>query len=171
MIEELWGLPAHPLLVHFPIVLIPILAIGAVAMAARPVWRQRFNWQLSGACAIAAVSAFVAAQAGKSFEEDLQPSLGSVADRHAELGDQSVLLAVLFLTGAVLVTAMDRWYSTRRPLLVGREVGAGSVWVSRVAAGIAVVTAIIGVVATVWVIRAGHEGARITWLGVDIGGG
>ena len=171
MIEELWGLPAHPLLVHFPIVLIPILAVGAVAMAARPLWRQRFNWQLSGACAIAAVSAFVAAQSGEPFEEALQPGLGSVADRHAELGDQSVLFAVLFLAGAALLTAMDRWYLTRRSLSVGREVDAVSVWVSRVTAGIAIVTAIIGVVAAVWVIRAGHEGARISWLGVNIGGG
>lgn len=171
MIEELWGVPAHPLLVHFPIVLIPILAVGAVVMAARPMWRQRFNWLLSGACATAAVSAFVAARSGESFKEALQPSLGSVADRHAELGNQTALLAVLFLVGAVLVTALDRWYLTRRPLSESREADVGPVLASRVTACIAMVTAIIGVVAAVWVIRTGHEGARISWLGVNIGDG
>ena len=36
---EIQGLPAHPLLVHGPIVLIPLVALSGIAMIIRPVWR------------------------------------------------------------------------------------------------------------------------------------
>ena len=163
MIEELWDIPAHPLLVHFPIVLIPVFAAGAVATAIRPDWRRRFGWALAGTTLVGAGAALAAARSGKPFQEALQPGLGPLADRHADLGNQSALFAVLFLVSASATAAADRWYSTRAE-------SAESPIGPRVGAGLAVVTAILGVVAAVWVIRTGHEGARITWIGVDVGG-
>ena len=163
MIEELWDLPAHPLLVHFPVVLLPIFAAGAVAVAIRPEWRRRFGWHLVGASLVGAVSALAATRSGKPFQQALQPGLGSVADRHADLGNQTAVLAILFLAGAAATSAIDRWYSADTPVDSARR--------QRVATGSAVVTAVMGIAAAVWVIRTGHEGARITWMGVDVGGG
>ena len=35
-LEKLFGLPAHPLLVHIPVVLVPLAAIIAIIREARP---------------------------------------------------------------------------------------------------------------------------------------
>ena len=42
-ITTLFGLPAHPLLVHIPIVLLPLVGIGAIAIACLRQARQRFG--------------------------------------------------------------------------------------------------------------------------------
>jgi hypothetical protein len=46
--DTLFGLPAHPLLVHMPIVLIPLAAIGVVVMLIKPAWHQRYRWVVLG---------------------------------------------------------------------------------------------------------------------------
>ena len=35
------GLPAHPLFLHVPVILIPVAALAALALAARPSWWTR----------------------------------------------------------------------------------------------------------------------------------
>ena len=42
-IKTLFGLPAHPLLVHVPVVLIPLAFVGACGMF-WTWWRDRFGW-------------------------------------------------------------------------------------------------------------------------------
>jgi hypothetical protein len=42
--DKLFGLPAHPFLVHVPIVLLPLSAIGVVLMAVRPSWHRSYRW-------------------------------------------------------------------------------------------------------------------------------
>ena len=40
----IFGIPAHPLLVHAVVVLLPLAAVCAAALAVRPSWRQRYAW-------------------------------------------------------------------------------------------------------------------------------
>jgi uncharacterized membrane protein len=40
-IQKLFDLPAHPLLVHVPVVLVPIAAIMCAMLAFRPAWLDR----------------------------------------------------------------------------------------------------------------------------------
>lgn len=47
-LENLFGLPAHPLLVHLPVVMVPIAATMALLMTIRPAWLDRFGWWLLG---------------------------------------------------------------------------------------------------------------------------
>ncbi len=42
--DTLFGLPAHPLLVHIPIVLLPLAAIGVIVMLIKPEWHRRYRW-------------------------------------------------------------------------------------------------------------------------------
>ena len=151
---ELFDVPAHPLLVHIPIVLLPLLAIAAIVMAAKPAWRSRLTWPLFAATLITAAVTVWVTQAGEQLEEALQPALGSKADRHAELGDQTALLATIFYVGAACMVAMNRWFKR----------------LTRSAVALAWGVALLGVVTAVWVIRTGHEGARITWDGINVGG-
>lgn len=151
---ELFGTPAHPLIVHIPIVLIPLVAIGAIIVAAKPAWRSRLTWPLLAATFVTAAAALLAINSGEPFQDALQPALGSKADKHSELGDQTALLATIFFVGALCMVVMDRWFKR----------------LTRSAVALAWAVALVGVVTAVWVIRTGHEGARITWDGVNVGG-
>ena len=42
-IHHAFGLPAHPLLLHIPVVFVPIATLGGLALAARPDWLLRFG--------------------------------------------------------------------------------------------------------------------------------
>src|SRR4051812_49949248 len=48
-----FGLPAHALLLHIPVVLVPILAGVVIALAVRPVWRGRDGVAAGGFCPLA----------------------------------------------------------------------------------------------------------------------
>ena len=149
---ELFGTPAHPLLVHIPIVLLPLLAVAAIAMAVKPALRSRLTWVLFGTTLITAAVTYWATQAGQHLRNALQPALGTKADRHMELGNQTALLATIFFVGAACMVVMNHWFKR----------------LTRSATVLAWVVALVGVVAAVWVIRTGHEGARITWDGVNL---
>lgn len=151
---ELFNTPAHPLLVHIPIVLLPLLSLLAIAMAAKPAWRRQLGWLLFVATLISALATFWATQAGEQLRDALQPALGAKSDRHAELGDQTHVLAWILFAGAALMVVVDRWFTR----------------LTRLAAVLPWVVAVVGVATAVWVIRTGHEGARITWDGVNVGG-
>lgn len=58
-LETLFGLPAHPLMVHLPVVLIPLAGVIAIVFAFRTQWLDRFGWALvalSGAAATATIT-------------------------------------------------------------------------------------------------------------------
>ncbi len=41
------GIPAHPLVVHAVVVILPLAALGTLAIAARPAWRRQLGvWVL-----------------------------------------------------------------------------------------------------------------------------
>ena len=42
-ITTIMGVPAHPLMVHVPVVLVPLSLIGALLMFI-PRWRERIGW-------------------------------------------------------------------------------------------------------------------------------
>lgn len=150
--EELWGLPAHPFFVHIPVVLLPILGSVALMMVARPKWRRRRPLLFVGTTLVTTVATILAARSGEPFKEALQPGLGSRIDRHADLGDQTALLATLFFVAVAAMAAGDRWISGRK----------------RTVTALSMVAGVLGALAAIWVIRTGHEGARVTWSGVDV---
>ena len=59
--DSISGLPAHPLLVHLPVVAIPLAAIGAVLLALRPGWRRAYGPVVVGLAALGAVGGVLAA--------------------------------------------------------------------------------------------------------------
>ena len=152
---ELFGTPAHPLLVHIPVVLLPLLAIAAIVMAVKPALRPRMVWALAGSTLVTAALTFWATRSGIRLRRALQPAIGSKANRHMELGNQTALLATIFFVGAALIVVMERRILPRMAS-------------KRPAIALASLVALIGVVTAVWAIRTGHEGARITWIGVNV---
>ena len=167
--EKIFDLPAHPLFVHFPIVLTPLLALAAVLLAVRPEWRRRYGVVVLGGTLITFVMVILAKQSGEEFFELLkrEPSI----KRHEELADQTTLLFFLFLV--TLAAFVGRGHLADRraratstapatadaPATTGRG---GALLVV-----LAVLTVVLGGVSTVWMARTGHEGAKSHWSFVD----
>ena len=100
------GIPLHPLVVHFPIVLVVLLPISvAVALwAVRKGATARRVWALPVAFAAAlSLSAWVAVQTGESQEDRVEDVVGeAVLHGHEEAAERFLVLsAVLSLVAAV----------------------------------------------------------------------
>lgn len=70
-IDRLFGLPAHPLIVHAPVVLIPLIAALALVPIFRPAWLTRFGLPLAVSCVVLSVLCIMAAGSGEKLESHL----------------------------------------------------------------------------------------------------
>lgn len=147
-IHRAFGLPAHPLIIHLPVILVPLVGLAALALVARPAWMERWG-VVTGVFAVAATAATIlAVGAGQAFRDDRGGGGGgSRLQEHAEAGETLRILVVLF-TFALLGTLLAR----RRQLLP-----ASLFVVARV------VVAALAIASIFFVIRTGHLGAQLTW--------
>lgn len=162
MFDEFFGLPMHPFAVHAPIVLLPIVAVVAVLFVLRDDWRRRASWLMSAAVLALAAMLFVARESGESAL-DAQNVFGDVSE-HQELGDQTFIITLVWFAATVALFVRDR----RTASTPSHDLSSASSVSGRdpVALGLSAVTAVIALVAMVWLIRTGHEGAASRW---DIG--
>jgi uncharacterized membrane protein len=146
--DSIAGLPLHPLVVHFAVVLLPLAALGLVVLVAVPRWADRFGWLTLGILAVGVVAAFVAKESG----EALAAQVGQPAT-HAAWGDQLPLLSVglLVLAGA--------WFFLHR-----RSGGAGSPR-SLAATVTGLLASVLALVVTGVTVVVGHTGAQAAWGG------
>ena len=150
--EKILDLPAHPLFVHAPVVLAPLVCLAAIALAVRPGWRRPYRWHLVVATALVAIATQLAIGSGEAFDEALDGA--APIDEHADLAETTRLWLIGWLLLGVGAAAHGRWVADRA---AGDE---RSVNVQHALAGLA---AILGIVATIWMFRTGHEGAQIVW--------
>jgi plastocyanin/uncharacterized membrane protein len=143
-VAQVDGLPLHPLLVHAPVVLIPLVAIGLVLVLARPSLRR----QLAPVVAVLAIAAAASASAAVWSGAELGEALGRGVelDHHQGWGEWTRTAAIVVAVGAVAFTIVDRWLDRRA-----------------VAGSIGVVTTGLAVTATAIVAIAGHSGASLAW--------
>lgn len=157
-LNEIAGLPAHPLLLHVPVVLIPILSGATIALMVRPDWRRRYGVAVAVLGFVALVSTILAAGAGEAFRASRPLFASPALNEHAELGDQLKAVMVLFVGALVVFLAADL---ERGPQALDKLAQLlhrpGMERLSRV--GIS----LLAVVAMVWVVRTGHEGAEVAW--------
>jgi uncharacterized membrane protein len=139
-IHRAFGLPAHPLLIHVPVVFIPILGLAVIATALWPRRLERHAPVLAGFAVIANAATLLAVGAGEAFRADRR-ALGSspTLDQHAEAGD--FLRWLMVILTALLVAAL--FTRARRIVLAA--------------------AAIMAAAAVFWVIRTGHLGAKVAW--------
>src|SRR5580704_15569340 len=65
------GLPAHPLFVHVPVILIPATIIAALACVFKPGWLTRYGIALAAVSIVAMSSVFLTMQAGGALRGEL----------------------------------------------------------------------------------------------------
>ncbi len=153
--EEISGIPAHPLFVHVPVVLLPLAAVLAIVLLIRRAWFERYQWVLLGLVGLGTLGAVLAASSGEELEEagERGPGIGA----HAEAGELARNLSLVFLLVVVAWIVVPR-ILRRRAASGGTS--APPAWLHWVLAGMTAVVAIGTVVA---VIDAGHSGAEQVW--------
>ena len=155
-LDTLFGLPAHPLIVHAAVVLVPLCAIGTIVIAVSPRARARIGWIVAGLGIVGFVFAFLAKESGEGL---LGTTRVTAAVRtHAEMGKWGVIGAFLVGGSACAVMLFDR-------LVVERERrGLPELSITTPLRNLISVFAVVfAITGTVAVIRVGHSGAQATW--------
>lgn len=145
MPEKISGIPVHPLLVHFPIVLGPLAGLLALGLL-NPAWRAKLIRPLAALVLVTAIFAILAAESGEWLKDQLGFNDQGIKD-HQEAAELFRNLEILF---AILLIATAAFYS--------RLKGA-------VLTGVMVVLALLGLATVGTVVRAGHLGAKHVWAG------
>ena len=142
MFDLINGLPIHPLIVHAVVVLVPLAALGTIALAVRPSWRRRYGVLVVAIAALGTALTPVATSSGEALEK-------RVGDpgQHAALGDQLIWFMLPLLVLAVALVVLDRRRSDATTLV-------------RAVATLGIVAAL---ATTVQVYRIGDSGARAAW--------
>jgi hypothetical protein len=179
-IDKVVDVPAHPLFVHVPVVFVPLTALGLVAIVVRPAWRARFGWLVVAGAVVCAVGVQLAAMSGEGLLDRIDED--DAIEDHIDLADTARPLVFAFTALALVYVALPWWLARSRPrtstLVVGdrTEVVRASApsWSRPVVAVLAVASVVLAGLATTWIVRAGHQGAKASWQDIledDQGGG
>ena len=144
---QITGLPAHVLLVHLVVVLLPLTAVAAVLVSLWPAAQRKLTFLVPLGAVVGALAVPVTTRAGN----DLAARLGNPAfiDHHRNLGN-----LVLPWAAAMAVTTLAQW------LYVRQRAGSAAV---RAALSVLVVVSAVGT--AVIVVLTGDAGARAVWGG------
>lgn len=156
MLDRIFGLPAHPLIVHAAVVLTPLLAALVIAYAVLPLLRlshlrNRLNWAVVLSALAAPVAVFAAKQSGETLSERMfRGNMPAPVAEHERLAGPLMLLTVGLAVTALLLVRVTR------PRPAGPATGPAAVVVSVVAVAFALA-------AGYFVVRLGHSGATAVW--------
>lgn len=142
MPDKIGDLPAHPLIVHLPIVLGPVVGLLAL-LCLVPKWRAKLLWPTAALAVIFAVATIVAAETGESLARTLQ--IGDGIEEHQEAAETLRLFGILLAIVTVGVA------------LLGERLK-GLVQTAAV-----VVVAALGVATIAFTVKTGHAGATAVW--------
>lgn len=158
--DEFFGVPTHPLAVHAPVVLIPLLAVISVVVLFRSSWRERASVPLAGLALVMVALLFVAKESGQSAKA-ASNVFGDI-DRHEDLANQTFVMGIVWLVLAVaaaVVALLRGRTTTTSSAAASADAGRGQVLLV-----LNVLAAIALLVTTIWLIRTGHAGAESRWV-------
>jgi uncharacterized membrane protein len=158
------GLPAHPLFVHVPVVLIPTTVVAAVVFMIKPDWLTRYGIALALVSIVAMSSIFLTMQAGAALRAALHLQ-GQAAHLISEHANAAHILAYIYVafTATLIVTFAARRISSGMPTglgIVDRLLTPKSTF-----AALRVVLVLLAIGAGFMVYRTGTLGAQAVWQG------
>ena len=152
------GLPLHPLLVHFVVIVVPLAALCLALGTAWPAARKRLGIATPIVALAALVSVPLAVEAGEALEEQVAET--ALSELHGHLGRDLLPWAI-----ALFVVAVVQWVSFRFFTGTGRfavRVPSRGLRIGiQIAIAVAVVVVVIGAVVTTVII--GESGASAVW--------
>ena len=141
------GLPLHPLVVHAPVVLIPLSAIALVLLIFVRKWRPHYAWLAVAGLVVGTLGAVAAVLTGNAFAETI-----GLPARHATLG------TILVWTAAALSVSAIVWWLLQHQER-DNEQESRIVWAS------SIVTVVLVVATLIFTVLTGHSGAEAAWGG------
>lgn len=166
VISQLFGLPAHPLFVHVPVVLIPLVAFGAIAMACSARVRDRHGWLVLAIAVVAGLSTQLAVGSGQALRHSVPQS--AELRRHTHIAESIRPLILLLFLVAAGIMLLDRRARGSWPFARTRGQTPTS---TSIRAGLIALTAIVAVATNVRLFQIGDSGAKATWQRVHISTG
>ena len=164
-ITTIYGnLPAHPLFVHVPVVLIPVTILVAIVFAVRTEWLTRYGIALSLVSILAMSSIFLAMQAGAALRGalGLQGEAAKLISEHSQAAHILAIVYVLFTAVLIVTFAAGRISGGMPTGLRSLDGLLSSRTLFTALRGLLVVLA---VVAGYMVFRTGDLGAKAVWQG------
>lgn len=144
VLDTFQGLPVHVLVVHAVVVLVPITAAGAIAIALVPRWSIRFGVLVAIFGVLTMGAAFAAKESGEQFAR----RVGTPA-QHVDYGQWMPWFAL-----ALAVLSIALWLTDRQSKAPKRGIAV------KILAAVVIVAAI---ASTVWVVLTGESGSRAVW--------
>jgi hypothetical protein len=144
-------------------VLIPLVGLGAIAMACSARVRDRYGWFVLALAIVAGLSVQLAVESGQALRRSVRQS--AALRRHVQIGESVrplILLLFLVALSAMLADRRSRgawpfsragWPATIRPLL---------------RAGTIALTVVVAVGTNVRLFQIGDSGAKATWERVHL---
>lgn len=158
VLDTVFGLPAHALVVHVAVILVPLSAVALAAVGWRAPWRHVYALPIAGLAVMGAVAAIFASGSGETLQSSVRSAARAAGanarfGEHPEQGEAARTFAFIFAVAAVALWVVDRW---------------GARWnLPKWAPGAAyAVGAVLGLVATWSMMVAGHSGAALVWRDV-----
>ena len=144
MLDTVFGLPTHVLVVHAAVVLLPVAALASLLLVLRPSLPRPVGLGVIALDALALATAWAARLTGQKFF--LRLGRPEVVIEHAGRGSTMVwfVLALLVVTTAY-VAARGR---------------------GKLTALVAVAVVAVALATGVWAVRTGHSGSAAVWGGV-----
>lgn len=155
MFDDFGDLPLHPLAVHAPIVLIPLLILVSFGYAMVVRFRAVTEWAVVLLAVIAPAVTWVTRESGYEMKERLERNgplpeeLAADVNKHADLS-----YILIWLVAGLAVAAVS--------LVVSNRVTAPQ---SPVAIALVVVVIALGVLSAIYLFQTGDLGARMVWEG------
>jgi hypothetical protein len=163
MLNQVNGLPAHILLVHAVIVLVPLAAAMLVASAVWPAARRRLGLATPVAAVVTFLSIPPATQAGEWLQARVPDN--PLVRSHAEMGHAIIPFSALMVALAALV-----WWRGRQADADPRPAGPGAALATelrrptdRWTVLLGVVSVLVAVAAVATIVRIGDSGAKASW--------
>ena len=150
LFDTITGLPVHPLVVHFAVVLLPLATIGVLVTVFRPALKVNYLGLSTAGVIIGTVATFIAKESGEALAERV-----GLPQRHSDLGTYLFIAALIF-TGLTLLI----YRQTRRNSLSDKEgfgiLGLLATFIGLIVIGLSILT--------------GHTGAEAVWKSRIAGG-
>ncbi len=155
MPDRLFGIPAHPLLVHVPVVLLPLCVVIALMMVTRPRLVDQWGYPAIGLSVVAAIGTILAAETGEGLERILNEKSPAL-ENHAKWGDITKIVAVVFVVFLIAFVLITK----RRSSTTETN---GSASMKGIAVALTVAMALSGIGTVFAVVKTGHSGATQAW--------
>lgn len=158
------GLPAHPLFVHVPVILIPTAVVAALVFMVRPEWLGRYGIALCLVSIVAMSSVFLTMQAGAALRGELHLQ-GEAATLISEHSQAAHILAIVFTAFTAVLILTFAACRISRGMPTGLGIADHLLGSSSMFNALRILLVVLALGAGFMTFRTGDLGAKAVWAG------